>query len=105
MKEVKAYVHRGRVADIVHGLEQAGFVHLSVNDVKGLLSASSERERTYSIELGERVTNQVRLEVFCEDAEAAEAVALIRRHGRTGQRIGGWVYVSAVEEAWPIDGG
>ena len=104
MKEVKAFVHRGRVADIVHALADAGLRHLSVVDVKGMLRALSERESNYSIEIGERVTNQVKLEVFCEDDQAERAVQLIRLHGRTGQNVAGWVYLSTVDGAWPVDG-
>jgi nitrogen regulatory protein P-II 1 len=63
MKEVKAFVHRGRVAEIVHALSTAGYRHLTVIDVRGLLRALSVREEQYSIELGERVTHEVRLEM------------------------------------------
>ena len=104
MKEVKAFVHRGRVVDIIHALEDAGFRYLSVSDVKGLLQALSAQEQTYSMELGERVTNQIKLEVFCEDDQAERAVQVIRLHGRTGQNVAGWVYLSTVDRAWPIDG-
>ena len=103
MKEVKAFIHRGRVVDIIHALEDAGFRYLSVSDVKGLLQALSAQEQSYSIELGERVTKQIKLEVFCEDDQAERAVQLIRLHGRTGQTVAGWVYQSTVDKAWPID--
>ena len=104
MKQLKAFVHRGRIADIVHALEQAGFRHLSVIDVKGLLSAISNREQNYSIEIGERVINEIQLELFCEDDQAEQAAQLIRLHGRTGQRAAGWIYQCTVARAWPIDG-
>jgi nitrogen regulatory protein P-II 1 len=104
MKEVKAFVHRHRVAEIVHALSTAGYRHLIVIDVRGLLPALSAREEEYSIELGERVTHEVRLEVICKDEDVDRAVQLIRLHGRTGQPIAGWVYVSPVERAVPIDG-
>lgn len=104
MKEVKAFIHRGRIADIVHALDEAGFRHLSVVDVKGLLRTLNDREQNYSIEIGERVTNEVKLEVFCEDDQAERAVQLIRLFGRTGQSVAGWVYQSTVDHAWPIDG-
>jgi nitrogen regulatory protein P-II 1 len=103
MKEVKAYVHRGRIADIVRELESAGFEHLSVVDVKGLLRALSDMEQHYSIELGESVIDQVKLEVFCDDDNVEKAVGIIRSFGRTGQDLAGWVYASTVERAWPID--
>lgn len=104
MREIKAFVHRGRIADIVRALEGAGFHHLSVIDVKGLLRALSDREQTYSLELGERVTNEVKLELVCDDDQVERAVQLIRAHGRTGQPLAGWVYESTVDRAWPIDG-
>ena len=104
MKEVKAFIHRGPVVDIIHALEEAGFRYLSVTDVKGLLQALSAQEQTYSMELGERVTKQIKLEVFCEDDQTERAVQLIRQHGRTGQSVAGWVYQSTVDRAWPIDG-
>jgi nitrogen regulatory protein P-II 1 len=104
MKEVKAFVHRGRVGDIVHALQQAGFARLSVNDVKGLLQAVSTREQNYSIELGGRVIDEIKLEVFCEGDEVSEVVGLIRKHARTSKPVAGWVYLTAVEQAWPIHG-
>ena len=104
MKEVKAFIHRGRVVDVIHALADAGFRYLSVSDVKGLLTALSEQEQSYSIEMGERVITQVKLLVFCEDDQAERAVQLIRLHGRTGQSVAGWVYQSTVDQAWPIDG-
>ena len=49
MKEVKAFVHRGRVAAIVHALNTAGYRHLTVIDVRGLLRELSAREEEYSL--------------------------------------------------------
>jgi nitrogen regulatory protein PII len=51
MKEVKAFIHRGRVVDVIHALEGGGFPYLSVSDVKGLLSALGAQEQVYSMEL------------------------------------------------------
>lgn len=72
-------------------------------EVKGLLSALSHQEENYSIALGEKVITEVKLELVCTDEEVERAVQLIRLHGRTGQKLAGWVYVSAVEQALPID--
>ena len=60
MKQVEAFVHRGRIADIVQALEAGGFRHLSVVDVKSLLHALSDLEQNYSIELGERSSTRQR---------------------------------------------
>ena len=45
MKQIKAFVHRNRVGDIVHALDAAGFTRLSLFDVKGMLRALSAREQ------------------------------------------------------------
>ena len=103
MKQLKAFVHRNRVADLIHALEAAGFRRLSLFDVKGLLRALSSREQEYSVELGDKVISEVQIEVFCEDAEVGRAVEVIRKAGRTGHRDGGWIYISDVEQAIPIE--
>ena len=41
MKQIKAFVHRNRVSDLIHALEAGGFKRLSLFDVKGLLRALS----------------------------------------------------------------
>ena len=103
MKQIKAFVHRSRVGDIVHALEAAGFNRLSLFDVKGLLRALDAREQEYSVELGEKVINEVQMEVFCADDEVERAVSLFLRYGRTGRPDAGWLYVSPVDESFRID--
>lgn len=104
MKQIKAFVHRNRVADLIHELEAAGFQRLSLFDVKGLLRALSAREQDYSVEFGDQVISEVQMELFCEDGEVERAVEIFRRVGRTGRTDAGAVYVSPVEQAFVIDG-
>lgn len=105
MKEIKAFVHRGRVYDIFRGLEAEGYRRLTVIDVRGLLQALSNQEIRYSVEIGGRVTDEVRLDLVCEDDEVSHAIQIIRQQGFTGQPVSGWVYVSPIDGVWPIDGG
>ncbi len=51
MKEIKAFVHRNRIADVVRALGAAGFDNLSVISwrVKGMLQALDTKERKYSL--------------------------------------------------------
>ena len=104
MKQIKAFVHRNRVSDLIHALEAAGFQRLSLFDVKGLLRALSAREQEYSVEFGDQVISEMQMELFCEDDEVARAVEIFRRVGRTGRAEAGAVYVSPVEQAFVIDG-
>lgn len=104
MKEIKAFIHRNRAADVIRALKGAGFSNLSVVDVKGMLAALDERERDYSIELGEETITMVKLELVCEDERVDAAVLLIRENGRTGQPEAGWIYISEIQAALPIGG-
>ena len=103
MKQVKAFVHRNRVGDLIHALDAAGFRRVSLFDVKGLLRALSAREQQYSVELGDKVINEVQMELFCEDSEVAKAVEIFRQVGRTGHTDAGWIYVSTLEQSIPIN--
>lgn len=102
MKEIKAFVHRNRIADVVRALEAAGYRGLSVIDVKGMLKALDQKEQEYSIEIGEKVITEIRLELVCEDSQAAEAARIIQQSADTGQAEAGWVYISDVEDMLPI---
>lgn len=97
MKRITALLHAHRMSDIVHALEAAGERRLSVVHVHGLLEVSGAKEQEYSVELGERITKEIQLEVFCEDDQSDTLVELIRRHGQTGQLNSGWVFVTHLE--------
>lgn len=103
MKQLKAFVHRNRAADLVHALDAAGFRRVSLFDVKALLRVLSAREQEYSVELGDKVISEVQIEVFCEDHEVARATEVVRQAARTGHRDSGWIYISAIEQALSIE--
>jgi len=106
MREIKAYVHRNRIADVVSALSAAGFQNLSVIDVQGLLHALDSKEQQYSVEIGRKVITQVKLELVCDnETETAEAVALIREHAVTGQPDAGWIYISDIQSRIEIPEG
>lgn len=102
MKQIKAFVHRNRVSDLIHALEAAGFRRLSLFDVKGLLRALNSREQQYSVEFGDQVISEVQMELFCEDGDVARAVEIFRRVGHTGGAEAGWIYISNVEQVIAI---
>lgn len=104
MKQIKIFIHQHRASDLLHALGDAGFHQVSLLDVKGVLRALSAREQNYSVALGEPVINELQMNLFCEDADVTQAVEIVRRIGRTGQKEAGWIFVSAVEAAFRIDG-
>ena len=102
MKQIKAFVHRNRVADLIHALDAAGFGRVSLFDVKATLRALSAREQEYSVELGDKVFSEVQVEVFCDDEDVSLATDVIRKAGRSGHRDDGWIYVSPIDQAIPL---
>ncbi len=103
MQEIKAFVHRNRIADVVDALSSAGFRHLSIIDVQGLLRALDSKEQQYSVEIGQKVVTEVKLEVVCEnESRTTEAISLIRENAKTGQPDAGWIYVSDIRSSFEI---
>jgi nitrogen regulatory protein P-II 1 len=104
MKRITALLHPNRIGEVVHALAAAGHRRFSVVHGQGLLQALSAREQTYSVELGELITQQIQLDVYCVDDELPIVVGLIQRNGRTGQTTSGWLFVSSIDHAYAIDG-
>ena len=102
MKEIKAFVHRGRAADVVHALISAGYTQLSLTDVKGTLEALTQAEIDYSVEFGESVITQVKVEIVCETQRVDGALAILRASGHSS-RSSGWAYVIDIEQAVRLD--
>ena len=111
MKEIKAYVHANRIGEVIAALKASaawgaaddGRHNLTVYVVKGSLVPIDARERHFSVELGDEVVNEYKLELLCDEPHVDELVQIIRRVGRTGQPSAGWVYVTELQQALPIE--
>jgi nitrogen regulatory protein P-II 1 len=111
MKEIKAYVHRGRIAGVIRALRESGLCdfggrtggrNVTVYEVKGSLDPLEPDEQHYSLDLAEAVVHEFKLELICEDHQADQLVELIRMAARTGQENAGWICVVDLERAVPI---
>lgn len=111
MKEIKAFIRSHRIAAVIDALRETGHCglneksscrNLSVFAVKGVLKVVDAQEQHYSIELGQEVINEFKLELLCEDQQADDLVEIIRSTGRTGQPEAGWIYVTDILNAVPI---
>ena len=102
-REVKAFIHRNRVADVVNALNNAGFRNITVVDVQGLLKALSTSDQSYSVEIGQKVVKEVKLELVCDnESRVAEAVNAIRDNAKTGQSSAGWIYITEIQSSIEI---
>lgn len=111
MKEIKAFIHKARIAAVVEALKAAqvtvkghpgGARNVNVASIQSLLPAINSREQRYSMDLAEPVIEEYKLELLCADDEAEALAKIIAAAGRTGQAEAGWVYVTSVESALQI---
>lgn len=111
MKEIKAYVHRERIADVIAAIkdcpawggQQGTRRHnLAVYVVKGSLLPLDDDELHYAMDLGDEVVNEYKVELLCEDSEVDALVNALVDAARTGQAVAGWVTVSDLSRAVPI---
>ena len=103
MKQIKAFIHHVRSATVVEALRDAGYKNITLLDVKGTLKPLSESEQDYSTEAGV-VISEIGISLVCQDSQVDEVTSIIRKTGRIGSNISGWVYVSPIEQSLPIGG-
>jgi len=103
MKEIKAFIHRNCIVDVIHALKEAGFRNLSIVDVQGTLKALDNKEQNYSVELGTAIITEMKLELVCDESQVDKAIQLIQKNARTGQADAGWIYVIDINQATRID--
>lgn len=97
MKEVKAYIHVNRAADVVRALRKAGFTSLMVVDVKGTFAALDAEEQEYSTELGTKVITETKIELVCKAGQMKEVIELIKDNAKTGMERSGAIYISEIQ--------
>lgn len=106
MKEIRAYIHSNRIGSVIAALKEStawsADHNLTAYMVKGSLLPQGEGERHYSLDLGDEVINEYKLELHCEDDHVKELVDIIRTVARTGQANAGWIYIADIDRAIPI---
>jgi len=99
MKEIKAYIRINMINKVVHALEEAGFVNMTVIDVKAIWKGLGREDLLYSIELAERYMNVAKLELVARDQDVPRIAQIIEQMARTGRSGDGLIYVCPVEDA------
>lgn len=100
MKEIKAYVRRFIVEDVIRALRKAGAHRLAAIDVEGLADELVGEEKEISSELGSTYTPMVKLELICDKKDVERFVNEIKKVACTGGRKGdGIIAVSSLDDA------
>ena len=104
MKLVKAFLHHVRTPKVVAALADAGYDNITLQDVKGMLKPVTEDEGDFTRDSTSLVISEARLSLVVADDKVNEVTGIIRKTGRVGTQVAGWIYVSPVEQVLPIDG-
>lgn len=107
MKEIKAFVHAHRVSDVLQAIKAAEVQNIQIRNfvifpVKALLHDAELKEARYSVDLGETVINEIKIELLCPDEAVSTLMDVIQRVGHTDEHEEGWIIVTDVISATAI---
>ena len=102
MKEIKAYIRKIKVEEVVHALEKIGISNMTILDVMEVGEQADPKSLKLSIELIEKYANVSKLEIVCADDRVALIVKTLREAAYTGSPGDGIIYVTPVEHAIKI---
>lgn len=107
MREIKAFIHAHRVSDVLQALKEvdmngAQISNFAVFPVQALLHSTELKKARYSVDFGETVINEFKIELLCPDEAVTALVEVIQRVGHTGDHEEGWIIVTDILSAIPI---
>ena len=108
MKEIKAYVRRDEINDVVEQLQRAGAPGVSVIEIHPVgYGYEANPFEPHGARLVDRYRHLtiVKLEIMCADAQVEQLVDIIEATCRTGSPGDGMIFVSEVADAIRIRDG
>lgn len=105
MKEIKAFVRRSKMDDVVHGLKRIGVKALSVIPVEGIGALADPKVSELSLNYITNYSMIYKLEIVCRASDAGLIVKTLREIAHTGAKGDGVVFVSTIERAVKIRSG
>lgn len=105
MKEIKAYVRRSKMDDVVHGLKSIGVKAMSVISVEGIGALADPESSELSLNYVTNYSMVYKLEVVCREGDAPQIVEKLRELAHTGAKGDGVIFISDIERAIKIRSG
>lgn len=102
MKEIKAYLRKEKVNDVVHALRHAGITRMTITHVWSLGTGVDPEDFRISFETGTQYTDKAKLELVCPEPDVDTLVPIIAENARTGDPGDGIIFVSPVGSAVKI---
>jgi nitrogen regulatory protein P-II 1 len=105
MKEIKAFVRRSKVDDVVHGLKSLGVKGMSISSVDGVGALQDPAESHLSVDYVTSYSKIYKIELVCREADVEQVVQLIQKKAHTGEPGDGVIFISNIERAVKIRSG
>ncbi len=107
MKEIKAFIHAHRVSDVLQAIKEidmsgAKISNFAVFPVQALLHDAELKEARYSVNFGETVVNEFKIEILCHEEAVSNLVEIIQRVGHAGDHEEGWIIITDILSAVPV---
>lgn len=100
MKEIKAYIKKSKLSDVVWALHKIeGQTGLTMSDVFGYGRGKAKNSADQTTISSVAYSPRAKLEIFCDDSLAEEVVNTIQTATHTGLPGDGKIYVSEIDDA------
>jgi nitrogen regulatory protein P-II 1 len=98
MKKIEAIIRPTKVEDVKNALEKAGFISLTITEVKGRGQQKGIKQIWRGSEYTVDILPKVKVELTVQDEKADEVVNVIQESARTGNFGDGKIFVIPVEK-------
>lgn len=105
MKEIKAFVRRSKMDDVVHGLKEIGVKAMSVIPVEGIGALADPGASELSLNYVTNYSMLYKVEIVCREEDVAMIVSILCDRAQTGSKGDGIIFVSPIEKAVKIRSG
>ena len=104
MREVKAFIRRNRVNEVIKALRDHDFRSVTVTEVEGT-GRFTKPDAKPSLKFLLTHSKMTKLELVCKKEDVSKIAKIISEHGGTGEKGDGIIYVSEVEQIFKVSTG
>ena len=97
MKKIEAILRQSRIDIVKNALANAGYVGMTISDVKGRGIQGGITERYRGREYVVDMLPKVKLEIVVRDSDVEKVIKLICENGKTGKHGDGKIFIIPVE--------
>lgn len=105
MKEIKAYVRRSKMDDIVHGLKSIGVKAMSIIPVEGIGALADPGASELSLNYVTNYSMVYKLEIVCRESDTQRIVDTLLNLAGSRAKGDGVIFISEIERAIKIRSG